>query len=184
MDMHVEQFHQYLEYFQSLKLVKIGIDFGIEQNKLEKIEVLPAYMGISNLFDIFHDILAKVFEVSYENTFDNEDLLGEVLTKAKLTPHGKELLEKFKGSSELLIVNIDDELLKDFPYELYTETMNAEATLTIGQTETGIVVVFMLDFGYPEYDEILYELLAYYQKQTRMGEKNYGMDIETKRPAK
>ena len=166
MDMISEDFEHAREYFKVLGMVKLAVDFGIEKNQLKHIPLLPAYTGTTiDMMDVFDTILSKVdaLETHYSGVYndDYEDIKQENLSHTTFSTSGKALMERFKKDGELVFYHIDSDLLDDFPYELSGNRMNVDECATIGKTATGIVIVFVMDFGEPDYVTALQEVIEH-----------------------
>lgn len=166
MDMISEHFEHAREYFKVLGMVKLAVDFGIEKNQLEHIPLLPAYTGTTiDMMDVFDTILSKIdaFETHYSGVYDDDynAIKYENLNHTTFSTSGQALMERFKEGGEIVFYHIDSELLDDFPFELSGNRMNVDECATIGKTATGIVIVFVLDFGEPDYVTALQEVLEY-----------------------
>ncbi|AQQ55332.1 hypothetical protein [Planococcus lenghuensis] len=142
MDMHIEQFYQALEVFESLHLAKIAADYGMPREKLNQIDLYPAYEGSSNLFENFLHILNWAFDLEDCNASKAMDINEEMLMgKLKLYPshdEGKNTLERFYDCTMLLLKN---SYMRDMPEHLADEIKEDGENFILGRTDEGLVVI-------------------------------------------
>lgn len=176
MDMSIEHYQQIKDYFKILKMVKLGIDIDINPKFLKTISMIPSYSGsyveMIEPFDIVLSALES-FETYISNSYseDYAEIRKLNLTTTAFSESGAALMKKFEKDGEFLFYHIDSERLADFPYKLSGDRLNVDGCATIGKTEKGIVFVFVMDFGEPDYPAALEEIVEFL-KSTREAERN------------
>ncbi|WP_084242437.1 hypothetical protein [Planomicrobium okeanokoites] len=166
MDMHFEQYDATREFFNVLGMIKLAVDFGVNKSDLTNVELFPAYHGTSvDVLEVFDTILRKVegFEtqVSGYSDEDHDKKLKEILLYTKFSETGEKVMKEFQKDRDLIIYQIDSERLDGFPFELAGNRINVDGCATMGKTPTGIVIVFALDYGEPDYRTALQEVLEH-----------------------
>lgn len=166
MDMYLEQYEGTRDFFRVLGMVKLAVDFGVEKSDLKHLELYPAYSGTSvDLLQVFDAIFSHIggLETSISGYYDENHatVLKETLLYTKFSESGEKVMEKFKEDGDLLLYQIDSELLDDFPFEVAGNRINVDGCATIGKTPTGIVIVFALDYGEPDYPTALQEVIEH-----------------------
>lgn len=169
MDMIMEHYDATREFFTVLGMVKLAVDFGIEQKDLEHCELVPQYIGTTvDVMSTFCTILTKVdgFELEVTGYYDEEYevVKKDIFQHSIFSFAGVKAVEKFDEKADLLIFQINSERLDDFPFELAGNRLNVDGCATIGKTPSGIVIIFAMDYGEPDYPTALQEVLENVKK--------------------
>lgn len=176
MDMSIEHYQQIKDYFKILKMLKLGTDIGISPSQFKAISMIPYYSGsYVEMIEPFDTILSAIesFETIISNSYSEDYLEIRRLnsTTTAFSESGAALMKKFEKDGEFLFYHINSERLADFPYKLAGNRINVDGCATIGKTEKGIVFVFVMDYGEPDYPAALEEIVDFL-KSTREAERN------------